>query len=861
MSGHNISPLQRTSQTTETYAGPSPARINDNKNTVRTSRFSEQGLVEEPPQVAHFQPSQARKETLQRSISSSSTRPQLVEVWPQRPHPRRSGTFPLQRGDPGAIGAAISRPVAGLQWPRRDRGGRSTHRLNNSPTKEAFRIGKGPSPLSPLRLSHVPSLEAPFPAQSLGTSNRELQTQGYWEDSSQSTPDASSPLPTPGPYRISSYYNPLGPSSRQSTTSSVGTIPDFPNPGFNPPRRSSNLVPFALRRGVSSYYSRYSTVAPIPEESPELQWTHGSFASSRVIPSSWGSGPPEQITSPTLDQGAESEDYIVDDIIDSLTSASEDDTDVLDKDWEHQYGASLVVNGGKDAATTGLVATGGDITIFPAVSPEMRSPSTYSKSFASEESLAKKPLILNAGATSPTMSVQSRSPTVSSYDPAAYKINGSRKGTSPVQAFVLGNRPLMNGSARGQSSAPGRPLRSNANNMKEPEVRSSLTSLPDLIKRATRLASVLDRGRPASRMELSQSPVHTGKQGGDRIARNRDGALSQSSYRFPRSPASNPLGISLESKEVKMEYPKRRKCGGLPLHTFIILLILAIALIVAAVVLPILFVVLPRRHNASASATAGGCPKDFQCSNGGLKVSDVNSCRCVCVKGYTGDKCTIAPANECITRDFKNESGEMQSVTIGSSIPPLLEAGPTRFGVPLHVSAILSIFSQGNLSCNSENALVTFDGTSPSAQRELSPPAPAAGTPSRRRDLLIASGSPSTLPNPTVLPPATTVNGLVFATSPTPTPKLDMMPAAAASTTYQVDSEAIEFAKVGVLYVLQQSSLDKAVMAQQRLQSFFSTLQTSPNVNLGNGFGLDLQKRTFLFVNGTIVGGSNGVAP
>ncbi len=47
-----------------------------------------------------------------------------------------------------------------------------------------------------------------------------------------------------------------------------------------------------------------------------------------------------------------------------------------------------------------------------------------------------------------------------------------------------------------------RPPRLNIDAAKEAEARGSLTSLPDLIKRATRLASNLDRGKTASRVGM-----------------------------------------------------------------------------------------------------------------------------------------------------------------------------------------------------------------------------------------------------------------------------------------------------------------------------------------------------------------------
>ena len=51
-------------------------------------------------------------------------------------------------------------------------------------------------------------------------------------------------------------------------------------------------------------YSASSFVPPIPEEASE---THSSYASSHVIPTSWGDGPPEYYMGEGIDEEDESE--------------------------------------------------------------------------------------------------------------------------------------------------------------------------------------------------------------------------------------------------------------------------------------------------------------------------------------------------------------------------------------------------------------------------------------------------------------------------------------------------------------------------------------------------------------------------
>ena len=293
------------------------------------------------------------------------------------------------------------------------------------------------------------------------------------------------------------------------------------------------------------------------------------------------------------------------------------------------------------------------------------------------------------------------------------------------------------------------------------------------------------------------------------------------------------------------------------MKVFLILVVLAILLIVAAVILPIVFIVLPRRHHSGAATDGAGCPADFQCLNGGSSVFDANACHCVCINGFTGDRCAVAATNSCVTEDFNSDGAELRGVTVGSSIPRLIRQGPEKFHIPLSVSTLLTLFSTTGLTCNSENALVTF-GTVPSPSQSQSSPT-AANTNVQKRDSPILADNSGPTPTAVALSVATTVNGLVFATSSTPSPSGGSSSGGGqpASSPFFVDEDALDFAGVSVLFVLQQTSLDKAITAQQRLASFLGNFQTTSTVNLANGLGVDLRKHTFLFVNGTIIGGGS----
>lgn len=349
----------------------------------------------------------------------------------------------------GTLGMSISRPTPVPQWPLA--GSIPAPTLAES---EPYRPPPGRSlpPQRPPRPSRVPSILDGSHAQ-------------YLTPSFQYTPQS---------LRVSGLSNPATPathSSRPSTLSSVGSIPDFPLPVAappTPPRRSVNLgPPPSSRRGASSFYSTISLVSPIPEESPRIR-THTSYASSAAIPDSFGN----------LSPGSSNESYF-DEIAEGSVMSNEPDDSRLVRS------ASIGKRGKPSLITTKGMDRPGSMAKRPAPKPIQSSPfadgTGYVEGSSSSSTLTN---IKNVGGSGLTAdSILNAFESASATDP------------SRVLRMDLQPKPLKLSGLR-------RPPRLDIDAIKTAEARGSLTSLPDLIRRATKLASLMDRGkRPASRLD------------------------------------------------------------------------------------------------------------------------------------------------------------------------------------------------------------------------------------------------------------------------------------------------------------------------------------------------------------------------
>jgi hypothetical protein len=310
----------------------------------------------------------------------------------------------------------------------------------------------------------------------------------------------------------------------------------------------------------------------------------------------------------------------------------------------------------------------------------------------------------------------------------------------------------------------------------------------------------------------------------------------------------------------------------MPLWAFILLMVVLVLLVAAAVVIPVVLIVLPRMRdnkNATSNPTAGGqstaCSADITCQNGGVAiVSPDTSCNCLCTNGFTGSTCTISSGSGCTTQDVDG----MKSATLGNALPRLFDSAQANFSISLDGSLILSLFSSSNLSCTSENALVTFNGLSSRSVDVNLPIIDAFDLPSA-----LSASPPTITPHPRSRQlharqaVASSVSGALYLGSATAdaasTRTRASAPTATATLATDNNSTTLDFARVGVLVVLQESQkMDAAVMAQENLQTFFdgSNDDNPSSVNLGSNFSIDLINLSITLSNGTLIGSTTGNA-
>lgn len=391
--------------------------------------------------------------------------------------------------------------------------------------------GRGKAPQRPKRPSHVPSILDASKVQD-HTPSFPYQPKSEPSQSGSQSREAQQHLDEMRSPDVLSPVTPMTMQSRASTNSSIGTIPDFPVPVTGTNHSTAGLgPPPSSRRGPSSYYSMQSFVSPIPEESPKAPTTHGSYASSTAIPSNWGemgyvyetdqqalfdkemmvegSEPSEGIVR-SASVGKRARPSIV------VTKNQQEKTPpqsrggVLEKTRNLQDAGVIEGAGRKGVPTQQRQnnAQGGMMKVpmatWPTFGPD--SPTEGNKELGdllsssdSDSTLTSSPTAIEMEKLAPIAAV-----------PAAAKMNSRSPSGSP---FDMGGGEKEIQYSR--NSAIRRPPRLNMDAVRDAEARGSLTSLPDLIRRATRLASMMNEGkRPASRLnDLNDFPPPGGEKG------------------------------------------------------------------------------------------------------------------------------------------------------------------------------------------------------------------------------------------------------------------------------------------------------------------------------------------------------------
>jgi hypothetical protein len=199
----------------------------------------------------------------------------------------------------------------------------------------------------------------------------------------------------------------------------------------------------------------------------------------------------------------------------------------------------------------------------------------------------------------------------------------------------------------------------------------------------------------------------------------------------------------------------------------------------------------------------------------------------------------------------------VENASVGNQIPTLMDAASSNYSIPLDEAKLLSLFASTNMTCGAENALVTLTGSSSKKrsetltleEREVNDKPGSAVT---SGGILVAGSAAKPTQTTTSSPSSTSVIAITTGSS-----------APGTNTTSR------EFAKVGILFVLQESgNLDVAVKAQGQLSNYMntatkqgSTMNLAHNVTLGSGYFIDLWYWTVTLKNGTQYGnGFNGTA-
>ncbi|KAE8148550.1 hypothetical protein BDV25DRAFT_16764 [Aspergillus avenaceus] len=670
--------------------------------------------------------------------------------------------------------------------------------------------------------------------------------------------------------------------STLSMATSVASIPDFPFPNQHLPadpmqRSAANLAPPPPI--VRPPVNRRSSVSPIPEERSDGK---GSFASSRMAPASWCSGK------------AESE--ILGTYLDGVSDDEDDSSHPT-----HGNQATLVRQASIGKRTQPSVCMIRRSTVESPVAPpedpvRAKPPVTEEVplAFSKEVSVgkARRGSFLTSSSDSSHFDLD-KAPFVLDVSQQHATSEHEQHDTSAL-AKEMGALPRAMPTMSDKRPGGRRPPPLNLDAVRNAEKRGSLTSLPDLIRRATKLATNLEHGRTASRNDL------LGGGGGARFPYGQQrgsGSLKDILASFPPPAATPENGHSswpfffrrstlhqLHSRESgprdveEKEQKKPRRCCGLPIRGFIVLCFIVLIVILIAVLVPILVTAM-RKHKINSALS--GCAKTAPCENGGVSVSSGDICSCVCANGYTGSRCTMSGDASCTTT-IAGDGSRASNATMGSELPRLFEDSQNNYSIPLDSMTIMALFSQNNVSCTTENTLVSFRGVSNSKARRVLPVSLDAGLRLQDQPESAPTITATNIPTRTLAArgSVSTMNGIIFdGSEPTevhrpPTSATPLADAATATATTAtstptatVSTEVLDFSRIAVLYIFEKTgTLDAAMLSETRIEkylgdSYSSSQKHNCTINLSDSglkgkYTLDFDEFHITTPSGDVIGGN-----
>lgn len=255
------------------------------------------------------------------------------------------------------------------------------------------------------------------------------------------------------------------------------------------------------------------------------------------------------------------------------------------------------------------------------------------------------------------------------------------------------------------------------------------------------------------------------------------------------------------------------------------------------------------------------------------------TCSCICTNGFSGRDCSVQGDEGCTTTNLVSTDSDsnIENVTLGKAIPRLIADANSNFSIPLSGTAILAKVNNGDISCREQNSLVTFNGrlarfnvanaevedvTGELQDVDVNAAANAAALiPIKTLTIGPGDSVTVTIPNgnygmgmPTGGNNVPTATREPSTTEPSTPPRSTTESSANAEPSqgaggnegdgFSVTEEVLDFARVAVLYILQEEASNDAETAQTRLQEFFSgnslTNTAASNITVGGDNIVDL---------------------
>ena len=842
----------------------------------------------------------ARSHTVEGSIS----RPMQVPQWPLRdpiPSPVHYGLGPRYQPPPGRPpprrperpsdvpsildGSRIQGPVPAFQYSQYSRR-RDQHPLNRQ--SAAAQQGR-----------------TNYNAMPLNTREEFAYSDRWYEFSA----PASSVSPVKASSIKSSSEHAAPDNSRDRGVIPMQTnIPASQMSSSNMSRSNSNMrLPSSSRRRATTLDSTLSLGSPIPEEAMTPSWLRDSYVSSVVIPENQSLGSASElfrsrilslmngisiaaVFAQPFDEKAE---------VDRVTSLEHDDGD--DKEYENgEHAETIMSDHPQDPVRSASIGKWAK----PALVMTKSSRSVKGKerqiprSFQGIETTVGEYVAadINASPALPTIRTMTRGniprqQSEKATTNAMHSVHAAAGSIEPVPSRSPNALPNSQPAANIRPRSPSRPV-------VEPASRASITSLQDMIKRATKGVELIDKGNIHASQAEDTEWTSARISSADHVTTQQ--VPARRSRAFPNSPDS------LEGGSEKEPHKGVRRICGLRRWIFILLLVLFLVGVIIAITISLLFVyhVLPHSSSVSNSAATplSDCKARQSCSNGGTAVATAQgTCSCICVGGFTGPTCGIAAPSGCTTTDISSREGTViHHVTLGDAIPGLISVASSQVSVPLSALLILAKFSTNNLSCVGQNLLVTFNGWATSgansgnsksgalANAALAMESVVTVLPGHNQVVTMVNFGPPNMydgnvPCVTTIYAATrTVTATVTVSRPrshaTPIPSngrfnpehgtavSTSVPAGAtshasplAASPFIITDDVVDFARIAVLYILQQESLADATAAQSALQRFFIVAATASRLTLADAEAINIGgKSSVNLVGFTITIGRTG---